>query len=70
MSRIDGAKRPDSTGKPDREALIEALTALVAALDQRVPHIERAGELQIARDAEALRAEAQERLALLRATAG
>ena len=70
MSGIEGAKRPDSTGRSDREALIEALTALVAALDQRVPHIERAGELQIARDAEALRAEAHARLALLRATVG
>jgi hypothetical protein len=70
MASIEGAKRPDSPGRSDRENLIEALTALVAALDQRVPHIERAGEFQIARDAEALRAEAQARLALLRATAG
>jgi len=49
--------------------LIHALTALVAALDQRVPHIERAGERQIALDAAALRAEAVERLASLQASA-
>lgn len=64
MSGADTTREPTPS---DRRALIEALTALVAALDQRVPHIERAGERQIARDAEALRNEAVERLNLLQA---
>jgi len=38
---------------------------LVAALDQRVPHIERAGEAQIARDAAELREKALRRIAEL-----
>jgi hypothetical protein len=43
------------------------LQELIAALDRRVPHIERAGEASIARDAAALRAMAVKRLADLAA---
>jgi hypothetical protein len=39
-----------------------ALEELIAALDRRVPHIERAGEAAIAREAAALRAQAVDRL--------
>jgi hypothetical protein len=39
------------------------LEELIAALDRRVPRVERAGEAAIARDAAALRAQAVERLA-------
>lgn len=46
-------------------ALIEDLRELVAALDRRVPHLERAGETAIARDALHLRDEAVARLATL-----
>ena len=49
-----------------RDAVIADLMALVMALDERVPHIERIGETQIARDAAALKARALERLAALR----
>jgi len=42
-----------------------ALIEIVAALDRRIPHVERAGEQQIAADAERLRASAIQRLALL-----
>jgi hypothetical protein len=42
--------------------LARALRELIAALDGRVPRVERAGELAIARDAAALRAKAVERL--------
>ena len=41
------------------------LQELIAALDRRVPHIERAGEAAIARDAAALRNQAMQRLAEL-----
>ena len=41
------------------------LEELIAALDRRVPHVEQAGEAEIARDAAALRAKAVERLAEL-----
>lgn len=39
------------------------LQELIAALDRRVPRVERAGEASIARDAAALRAKAVRRLA-------
>jgi len=38
------------------------LQELIAALDRRVPYIERAGEAAIARDADALRKQAMKRL--------
>jgi hypothetical protein len=38
---------------------------LIAALDRRVPHIERSGEAAIARDAAALREKALKRIAEL-----
>ena len=41
------------------------LHELIAALDRRVPRVERAGEASIARDAAALRAKAVQRLAEL-----
>jgi hypothetical protein len=42
--------------------LTNALLELIAALDRRVPHVERMGEASIARDAEALREKARRRL--------
>jgi hypothetical protein len=47
------------------ERLIEQLQELVAALDSRVPHLEREGELRIADEAAALRQKAIDRLAQL-----
>lgn len=52
------------TATSDR-SLLDDLRELVAALDRRVPHLERAGERAIARDAIALRAEALRRLSEL-----
>lgn len=46
---------------------IRHLRELIAALDKRVPRIERAGEANIARDAAALKKKALERLAELQA---
>ena len=44
---------------------IRELLELVAALDRRVPRIERAGEISIAGDAAALKAKALQRVAEL-----
>ena len=60
---------PDDLNARNRDALIDALTALVRALDLRVPHIERAGERRIAIEAATLRAEAVARIAALRSDA-
>jgi len=53
-------KKPD-----DRTAMLRHLRELIAAIDRRVPHIERAGEIAIARDAGALREKALARIAEL-----
>ena len=45
--------------------LASVLEELIAALDRRVPRVEQAGEVVIAREAAALRAKAVERLAEL-----
>jgi chorismate mutase len=45
-----------------RGELIQELRELIAALDRRVPHVERAGEVSIARDAAALKARALKRI--------
>lgn len=50
--------------------LARELQDLIAALDRRVPHLERADETVIARDAAALRALAVERLHELEAESG
>jgi hypothetical protein len=48
-----------------RNDLIRDLHELIAALDRRVPQVERAGEASIARDAEALKVKALKRIAEL-----
>jgi hypothetical protein len=48
------------------QQVIEDLRELIAALDRRVPRLERAGEAGIARDATALKQEALKRIAELR----
>ena len=48
--------------------ILAALHELVEALDRRVPHLERSGEIQIAKDAEMLRKEAVTRIAALQRT--
>jgi len=47
--------------------LARELQELIAALDRRVPRVERAGEADIARDAIALREKALQRLAEIEA---
>ncbi len=50
-----------------RADLIRELRDLIAALDRRVPHVERAGEASIASDAAALKVKALQRIAELEA---
>jgi hypothetical protein len=46
----------------DSSHAIATLRALIAAIDRRVPQVQRAGEARIARDAAALRQEAMDRI--------
>jgi hypothetical protein len=54
----------------DQAKLIRRLRELIEALDRRVPHLEREGEDQIAREAAALKQRAQERITELGAVTG
>ena len=47
--------------------LVQRLRELIVALDERLPHVERIGEIAIARDAAALKAKALQRIAELEA---
>ena len=58
-------KPPEPLTDADRARQIRHLRELIAALDRRVPHIERSGEAAIARDAAALRDKALKRIAAL-----
>ena len=49
----------------DRGRALRHLHELVAALDRRVKHVERAGEADVARDAAALREKALQRISEL-----
>ena len=48
-----------------RAELVRELRELIAALDRRVPQVERAGEASIARDAAVLKVKALKRIAEL-----
>jgi hypothetical protein len=54
-----------SPSADDRKRALRHLNELIAALDRRVVHMERAGEAAIARDAAALRKKAMKRIAEL-----
>lgn len=56
----------DRTNTADRDRALAALRELVEALDRRVPHVERLGEVRIAREAAGLRKEAAKRIEVLR----
>ena len=61
------AGRAESVGLTPaaRFAVLDDLRELVAALERRVPRLEREGEREIARDAEALKADALRRITTL-----
>lgn len=67
-------EHPTKIDRPTDRSLnqqkIEDLRELIAAVDRRVPRLERAGEVRIARDAAALRREALERIADIRKSVG
>ena len=52
----------------NRARLLRHLRELIAAIDRRVPHIERAGEIAIAHDAATLRGKALARIEELEGT--
>ena len=52
----------------DRRRKLRHLHELIAALDRRVPHVERIGEIEIAREGRALREKALQRIAELEAS--
>lgn len=58
------AEKKTSAGSDDA-SVQRHLRELIAALDRRVPHCERLGEIEIVRAAAALRKKAEERLAEL-----
>jgi hypothetical protein len=55
------------SARGERATARRHLRELIAALDRRVPHVERVGEVEIARVAAALRTKAVQRLAELEA---
>lgn len=57
------------TGQPNSARKLRHLQELIAALDRRVPHVERIGEGDIAREGRALREKALQRIAELEASA-
>ena len=57
--------RKEVAAPVNRAELVRELEELIAALDRRVPRVERAGEASIAREAATLRAKAVKRLAEL-----
>ena len=61
MSSSKGGAQSDRTRK------LRHLHELIAALDRRVPHVERIGEIEIAREGRALREKALQRIAVLEA---
>lgn len=63
---IDRQQVPDPTSRQ----VIEELRELITALDRRVPHLERTGEVDIARNAAALRRAALKRIVDLELTLG
>jgi hypothetical protein len=58
-----GTMTPDTTGAASSRAqTVRELYELIAALDGRVPHVERVGEISIAQAASALKREALKRI--------
>ncbi len=66
LSRTEHKMSPKPALAVSRSGIDVALCELIAAVDRRVPHVERAGEVRVATIAAALRTEAVCRLAELR----
>ena len=65
LTLMTSKKQTEPQTNADRARQIRHLRELIAALDRRVPHVERSGEAAIARDAAALRDKALKRIAVL-----
>jgi hypothetical protein len=65
ISLASSAAAVTPAARATRAQAVRELLELIAALDRRVPHVERAGEASIARDAEALKARARTRIEAL-----
>jgi hypothetical protein len=63
----DSMAEKKTASAAERARALRHLRELIAALDRRVPHIERAGEISIAREAATLKKEALARIAQLEA---
>jgi hypothetical protein len=61
-ARVPGALMTDRSTSTQTGQIIRELREFVAALDRRVPQVERVGEADIARDAAALRTRAIRRI--------
>ena len=55
----------NASGEQDRKRAVRHLRQLIEALNRRVPHVERAGEVKIAADAADLMKKALKRLKAL-----
>ena len=62
MTHVRISVRDEARPSPQ---VLDDLRELIVALDRRVPQLERAGEIDIARDAAALRDEALRKIAVL-----
>jgi len=62
MERVARAGESGRTVAVKTAQLVRELRELIAALDRRVPRVERAGEASIARDATALKVRALKRI--------
>jgi hypothetical protein len=62
MLGVMAADENASADDPEPAVLLRHLRELIAALDHRVPHLERVGESDIVRDAVALREKAMKRI--------
>ena len=60
----------ENVAEAELTAKLRHLRELIAALDRRVPRVERVGEVSIAREAAALREKALQRIAILEAKLG
>ena len=64
--RVSAAMAPmtpnTALAESTRVQTVRELSELIAALDRRVPHVERVGEISIARAASALKLEALKRI--------
>jgi hypothetical protein len=60
---VESEAMSDALSREHAQQLLDRLRELIAALDARVPHLERKGEVEIASDAAAFRTKALDLIA-------